>query len=155
MLCYGLENCVDFLSSVVVLWRFYCPHSDPELEKRLARREKRASIAISLILGLLGIGILGAAIDDILKGAEDTEKLRLVLIVSSVSIIVFGVLTVIKFHYSGMLQSASLHKDGICSLIGTVLSAALFSNTLIIDNVPGAWWIDPLVALLVSACEKL
>jgi divalent metal cation (Fe/Co/Zn/Cd) transporter len=153
MLCYGVENCVDFLSSVVVLWRFYCPNSDPELEKRLARREKRASIAISLILGLLGLGILLTAIDDILKGAEDTEKLRLVLIVSFVSIFVFGLLTVIKFHYSGMLQSASLLKDGICSLIGTVLSAALFSNTLVIDNVPGAWWIDPLVALLVSdAC---
>ena len=24
-LVFGLENCVDFLSSVVVLWRFYCP----------------------------------------------------------------------------------------------------------------------------------
>ena len=147
MLCFGLENLVDFLSSVVVLWRFYCPHSDPELEKRLARREKRASVAISLILGLLGFGITGAAIDDLVKGAEEEEKLKLVVAVSFFSILIFGLLTIIKFHYSYHLNSASLHKDGICSLIGTVLSTALFVNTLIIDHAPGAWWIDPLVAL--------
>lgn len=52
-----------------------------------------------------------------------------------------------KFHYATLLESASLHKDAVCSLIGTVLSAALFINTLIIDHAPDAWWIDPAVAL--------
>lgn len=149
MLAYGVENFVDFLSSSVVLWRFYCP-GDPDeaTEKRLARREKRASIAISIILGILGGGILAAAIDDLVKGAEDEEKYKLVLGVSFVSILVFGVLTVIKFHYGNRLQSASLHKDAICSLIGTALSGALFFNTLIISHYEEAWWIDPLVAII-------
>lgn len=147
LLCYGLENAVDFLSSVVVLWRFYCPHSTPEIEAKLRHREKRASIAISFILFVLGVGIMSTAIGDFVNGAETPEELRLVLGISFVSILVFGLMTIVKFHYAVLLESASLHKDAICSLIGTVLSAALFINTLIIDHFPEAWWIDPAVAL--------
>lgn len=147
LLCYGLENGVDFLSSVVVLWRFYCPHSTPEIEAKLKHREKRASIAISFILFMLGLGIVATAVDDFLHGAETPEELQLVLGISFVSILIFGLLTIIKFHYAILLESASLHKDAICSLIGTTLSAALFINTLIIDHFPEAWWIDPAVAL--------
>lgn len=147
LLCYGLENCVDFLSSVVVLWRFYCPHSTPEIEAKLKHREKRASIAISFILFVLGLGITATAIDDFVNGAETPEELRIVLGISFISILVFGLMTIVKFHYAVLLESASLHKDAICSLIGTILSAALFINTLIIDHYPEAWWIDPAVAL--------
>mmetsp|Transcript_21692 Transcript_21692/g.50060 ORF Transcript_21692/g.50060 Transcript_21692/m.50060 type:complete len:261 (+) Transcript_21692:47-829(+) len=147
ILCYGLENCVDFLSSLVVLWRFYCPNLTPEVERKLQAREKRASIAISFILGILGMGIIGAAIDDFEQGMEPVEELRLLLGISVTSILIFGALAVVKFHYSVLMKSASLHKDGICSLIGTILSAALFINTLIIQHFPEAWWIDPAVAL--------
>lgn len=149
ILCYGLENCVDLFSSLVVLWRFYCPEPSlsPEIEAKLQSREKRASILISMILGVLGIGIIVAAVDDFQEGMESPEKLSLLLGISVSSILVFGLLAVFKFHYSVLLQSASLHKDGICSLIGTILSAALFCNTLIIKHVPSAWWIDPAVAL--------
>mmetsp|Transcript_16311 Transcript_16311/g.27640 ORF Transcript_16311/g.27640 Transcript_16311/m.27640 type:complete len:262 (+) Transcript_16311:77-862(+) len=147
ILCYGLENMVDFLSSVVVLWRFFCPDLSPEVEAKLMAREKRASISISVILGLLGVGIITTAVDDFTKGMEDFSQLSALLGISLSSILVFGLLSLVKFHYSILLKSASLHKDGICSLIGTILSIALFINTLIIRRVPEAWWIDPAVAL--------
>lgn len=90
---------------------------------------------------------MASAIDDFVGGAEEPEELRLLLGISFISILVFGLLTIFKFHYAILLESASLQKDGICSLIGTVLSGALFINTLIIDHRPEAWWIDPAVAL--------
>jgi Cation efflux family len=142
-----LENCVDFLSSAVVLWRFFAPESNPSVEATLKTREKRASVAISVILAILGSFIIAEAINDFLAGMEDTSELKALLAISISSIFVFGALSIIKFHYSIALASASLHKDGICSLIGTVLSAALFVNTLVIQHVPEAWWIDPAVAL--------
>ena len=46
------------------------------------------------------------------------------------------------------LNSASLYKDGICSLIGTILAASLFANTLIIEAAPNLWWLDPVVAMI-------
>lgn len=133
---------------MVVLWRFYCPNTLEEgVEEKLRSREKRASMAISIILGLLGTGVIIAAIDDFSEGMEDVQKYRLLLIISVSSILVFGLLTILKFHYSVLMRSASLHKDGICSLIGTILSTALFVNTLVINHYPEAWWIDPAVAL--------
>lgn len=147
ILCYGLENCVDFLSSAVVLWRFYAPELDPAIEVTLQKREKRASVAISVILFILGIFITTQAVSDFLRGMEDAESLKVLLGISIASIFIFGSMTVIKFQYSVALNSASLHKDGICSLIGTILSTALFVNTIIIKQIPEAWWIDPAVAL--------
>jgi hypothetical protein len=37
------------------------------------------------------------------------------------------------------------------SLIGTVLAAALFVNTLIVQSNPSVWYLDPLVASLCGA----
>lgn len=152
-LVFGLENCVDFLSSVVVLWRFFAPSSiSEELEHKLRGREQRASILISFILMLLGIAIIVAGADDLKRGEEDeVEKLNAVIGISFFSIIIFGVLAVFKFQYSVRLNSPSLYKDGVCSLIGTILAIALFMNSLIIESAPDAWWIDPLVAIIAGA----
>jgi divalent metal cation (Fe/Co/Zn/Cd) transporter len=113
----------------------------------LKTREKRASVAISMILCILGTFIIAEAINDFLGGMEDTAELNALLAISISSVFIFGALSIVKFHYSIALTSASLYKDGICSLIGTALSSALFTNTLVIQHVPDAWWIDPAVAI--------
>jgi divalent metal cation (Fe/Co/Zn/Cd) transporter len=149
---FALENLVDCLSSVVVLWRFFTPSRkvDEEVEGKLRSREKRASVAISFILVLLGIVIIGAASNDIKKGAGEEFDSDAALIISVLSIPIFLVMTVFKFHYANKLDSASLYKDGICSLLGTVLATALFLNTIIIEYSPEAWWTDPLIALVAG-----
>lgn len=76
-----MENCVDFLSSVVVLWRFYCPGElTKERVELLQKREKRASMAISFILMLLGVGVIAAAADDLAHGAETENDLNTVMV---------------------------------------------------------------------------
>ena len=146
---FGLENCVDFLSSAVVLWRFFAPSKvDPVLEEKLNRREKRASIAISFILIFLGVVVIGTAIDDYTRGQENPDQLDEILAVSFFSVLIFGTLAGFKFHYANCLDSASLYKDGLCSLIGTILAGTLFVNTMIIRENSDFWWIDPLVSLL-------
>lgn len=119
-----------------------------EREELLQKREKRASMAISFILMLLGLGVIAGSADDLAKGAENTSELRDVLVIAFFSIIVFGSLAVLKFHYANRLDSDSLYKDGLCSMIGTVLAAALFINTLIIEEVPSLWWLDPAIAMI-------
>ena len=144
-----MENSVDFLSSVIVLWRFFVPHELSEaVEKKLLHREERASMAISLIMGLLGVGILVAAIDDFLAGADVPAHRQLILGISFFSILCSGTMAVFKFNYSAHLSSPSLFKDGICSTIGAILGVALFFNTLILEANESLWWIDPVVSLL-------
>jgi len=150
-LVYGLENIVDFLSSTVVLWRFFAPSNiDAAVEERLARREKRASIAISYILVVLGFSVIVAALDDYAQGEQEEVELQIVVGTAFASIILFGCLAAIKFKFAKVLDSASLYKDGICSLIGIACSAGLFVNSLIIQSHPGAWWVDPSVAMIAG-----
>lgn len=147
-LVFGLENCVDFLSSVVVLWRFYCPGQvTKEREAILHKREARASMAISFILMLLGIAVVASAGDDLAKGAESEQNLKIVMVLALFSIIVFGALTTIKFRYSVKLDSASLYKDGVCSLIGMALAMGLFVTSFVIEKNPSIWWLDPVFAM--------
>jgi Co/Zn/Cd efflux system component len=148
-LVFGLENCVDFLSSAVVCWRFYAPGKlTAEREEKLRNRELRASTAISFILILLGLGVVSTSSYDLKNGSENQYELALVIGIAFTSIVVFGSLTIFKFQYANKLDSSSLYKDGVCSLIGTVLAVALFINTLIIRANPLVWWLDPLVAML-------
>ena len=99
---------------------------------------------------MLGLGVIITAVDDILKGPETSDELQSVISLAIFSIFLFSFLTIIKFHYGNVLQSASLYKDGICSLIGTITSIAMFVNTVIVDNFPSYWYLDPLVALLAG-----
>lgn len=151
-LVFGLENCVDFFSSAVVLWRFYAPHQlDEALVAKLKGREVRASVAISFILIILGIQVIASASSDIARGKEDEEAGKQAAIaISFFSMPIFGTLAVLKFRYAKALESESLYKDGVCSLIGAVLAVALFLNTLIIHNSPNAWWLDPVIALFAG-----
>jgi divalent metal cation (Fe/Co/Zn/Cd) transporter len=147
-LTFALENFVDFLSSVAVLWRFFAPFTvDAELEEKLHRREKRASMGISFVLILLGIAVFFGAVIDYAQKEDDPDKLNAIVGVSFVSLLIFGFLSVFKFHYANILESPSLYKDGLCSLIGTILSGTLFINTLLIKQAPSIWWVDPTVAM--------
>lgn len=116
---------------------------------KLKQREERASVAISIVIGILGTFVLCLAIFDFLENDTD-QDLGLLFFISFVSIIVFGALTMIKFKYSRELDSPSLYKDGICSLIGTCLSGSLLLTTAIVDERPNAGYLDPVVSLLVG-----
>lgn len=134
-----------------MLWRFYAPYQlDEALEAKLKGREVRASVAISFILILLGIQVIVAASSDMAKGQQDETDKEAAIAISFFSMPIFGTLALLKFRYAKALESESLYKDGICSLIGTVLAVALFLNTIIIHNSPAAWWLDPIIALFAG-----
>lgn len=148
-LVFGLENCVDFCSSVVVLWRFFAPRKmTKDHERTLKRRELRASMLISFILVLLGLAVIATSSYDIAMGQVKEAEIDAVIYIAMTSFFICGILTIFKFHYSNKLNSESLYKDGVCSLIGTILAAALFVNTLIIKSRPEIWFLDPFVAMI-------
>lgn len=103
-----------------------------------------------MVLVLLGLFVLVAAIDDFTRGQDDPDQIRVIVAVSFFSFLIFGVLAIYKFRYARILNSASLYKDGVCSLLGTVLALALFINSLIIESRAAAWWLDPTVAIVAS-----
>lgn len=154
MLVYGLENVVDFLSSCVVLWRFYCPGGlTKEREEMLENREKRANLAISVILMMLGVAVVFTSAHDLVKQQTMKYELKSQLYFSIFSVFIFGAMCILKFQFSWKLNSPSLQKDAFCSLIGCTLALALSINTFVIDNNPQLWWIDPTIALLCGVAS--
>jgi len=150
---YGLENCVDFISSAIVVWRFNKPEKgDHEARKALLEaREKRAEIGISIILAILGFGSIIVSSEDFSKGFEEEDETQLWVLyyLAFCSLLIFGTLSMFKFRYADALNSPSLYKDGICSLIGTCLALSLFFNTVLSLSTSGQlWWLDPCVALI-------
>jgi peptidoglycan/LPS O-acetylase OafA/YrhL len=130
------------------LWRFYCPGElTQEREALLRKREKRASMAISFIMILLGLSVIIAATEDLARGPESESEMNLVLVLSFFSIVVFGAITIVKFRLANKLDSISLYKDGVCSLIGTVLACGVFATTFVIEQAPSLWRLDPLFAI--------
>ena len=105
-----------------------------EREALLRKREKRASMAISFIMILLGLSVVIAAADDLAGGPESESEMNLVLGLSFVSIVVFGGITIVKFRFASKLDSISMYKDGVCSLIGTVLACGVFTTTLSLNK---------------------
>ena len=157
VLGFGVENIIDFLSSVIVIWRFYAPNMDEMDEnypKVLERREKRASVAISFIMLLLAWALSVAAFEEITEGVkEDDDNDDELLILSIPAMFVFIPLAFIKFRYAGCLNSPALLKDAYCSLFGGILAMSVLVNSFIISNDPDLWILDPLIATFVSiAC---
>lgn len=64
-----------------------------EVEHRLRGREQRASILISFILVLLGVGVIAAGADDLKRGEEDMEQLQAIVAISFLSVLIFGILS--------------------------------------------------------------
>mmetsp|Transcript_26001 Transcript_26001/g.32062 ORF Transcript_26001/g.32062 Transcript_26001/m.32062 type:complete len:319 (-) Transcript_26001:205-1161(-) len=173
ILIYALENIIDFFSSVIVLWRFHAPKvstspstlptttaktttpKDPSI--MLQKREKRASIGVTIILIILGFCGLLISFEDLSSGHQyttTTTDIEILLILSLISFLIFTTLAIFKLRYANKLHSASLRKDGLCSLIGSILAFAMFINTMMIRNlgIEGyytLWWIDPIIA---SSC---
>lgn len=155
LLVYGLENFIDFFSSAIVVWRFYTPSSelneqDADRDARLEAREKRASVAITVVIAILGFSAILSSVNNLVDGDEAAPSdLWTLYYLSFVSLLVFGTLALFKLRYAAQLKSSSLKKDGICSAIGAILALALFVNTFVDLTSHGVlWWLDPVVAFV-------
>lgn len=146
ILAYCFENAVDLLSSLVVVWRFYS--ISPTLTDKdiqiMDDKEKRASIAIAIILFVLGVMVVGVAINHLASDEQVTDDTFL-LIISIPSVIIFGTLAWCKWIMANKLNSPAFRKDALCSFFGATLSlGVVFSSAL------DSSWLDGAVAIIVA-----
>lgn len=99
---------------------------------------------------VLGFFVMLASFADLLNGADSLQQKAAIFTLSFFTIFFFGTLTLLKFRYARLLNSPSLRKDGICSLIGTALGISLFIDTLIEVENDNLWWLDPVVAFIAG-----
>eukprot|EP00117_Sycon_ciliatum_P001926 scpid50007/ scgid7381/ Transmembrane protein 163; Synaptic vesicle membrane protein of 31 kDa len=169
-------NCVlDFISTLVVLWRFWpqvfgrqrhaaattdCSfHSPTDLlaGQQQARgqvrewwlRERRATIGIAILFVLAFVAIVCKALADIINGEVPSSGLPTVIL-AGISAAVFLVLAWVKVKVARVLQSPALRSDGMNSLGGTVISIGVLVSWFVRQHHPHVWYVDAFFALLVG-----
>ena len=152
MLGFGIENAVDLMSSLVVMWRF----SAGEREKGgAARREKKASACIAMVMVALGLLVATVAIEHICNGGGG-HKLELLISVSLPCGVIFGALGAVKYVMSVRMKSSSFKKDAVCSVCGSALSFGVVLGAWATEKDERLWWIDSAFAIFIgSACLAL
>ena len=145
---FALENAVDFLSSVLVCWRFWGGGATVP-EATLELREKRASVGIAMSFVILALTVGGVACGH-LTTHDPPSNLPLLLGVSIPSMIIFFILGSLKLWVGYATRSASMKKDAACSLCGAVLSLGVCIGAAAVGADPKLWFIDAVVALFVS-----
>jgi len=148
---YALENWVDSLSSILVLWRFWGGGKTVP-EEQLAQREKRASIAIAITFVFLAVAVVSVA-GVHFEAEHGPEEPFTLMMLSIPSMVVFGVLGVAKLWIGDKsnLDSPSLRKDGLCSVCGSVLSMAVLLASALQYSGNEVWWLDGAAAVVISA----
>mmetsp|Transcript_13381 Transcript_13381/g.53684 ORF Transcript_13381/g.53684 Transcript_13381/m.53684 type:complete len:273 (-) Transcript_13381:588-1406(-) len=145
---YSLENTVDFLGSLLVLWRF-AGASQYESKHAVESREQRADAGISIMFVVLGGVVAGDAVKDMVDHDGDRDLVELIAMYSP-SVVVFVLLGAAKIHVGRSVKSHSLQKDGACSLAGALLSAGVLVSA-VIEDFTDIRWIDSFIAIIVAS----
>ncbi|MGL6237134.1 MAG: cation transporter [Segniliparus sp.] len=143
LLGFGLDSVIEGLASVIVIWRFTGARTFSEAAERTAQR------AVAVTFFLLAPYIAYEAVAALLaRERPSTSWLGVGL--SIASLVVMPLLGIAKRRVGSRLGSAATAGEGTQNLLCAYLAAAvlvgLLANTLI-----GWWWLDPLVALAISA----
>lgn len=142
---YALENLVDTVGSVLILWRFDTSLSAATLELR----EKRSSLGISLMLVVLGLTV-GCAASTHLLHRDEIHGEAALLALSLPSFLGFGALGAAKWRIAAAIDSPALKKDAVCSLSGAVLSLGVLLS-YVLHELARVWWADAVIAVVVGA----
>jgi divalent metal cation (Fe/Co/Zn/Cd) transporter len=139
----GLDGAIEGLASVIVLWRF----SGSRTLSPTAERRAQQLVAISFFL-LAPYIAFEAARALIIEHHAHTTWLGIGLSIGTLSICPW--LGRAKLRLGEQLGSSATAGEGrqnlICAYLALAVLAGLLANTLL-----GAWWLDPLVALGISA----
>jgi len=145
----ALENAVDVFSSALVCWRFWGGGKSTPVEV-LDQREKKASIAIAMAFIVLAVVVIINATVHV-SHQNKAEQAVLLIALAAPCMVIFAVLGIIKIRLGQLIPSASLTKDGVCSLLGALLSAGILVGTSVTEyEDEGFWWFDGVLAIVVS-----
>jgi divalent metal cation (Fe/Co/Zn/Cd) transporter len=140
---FGIDSFIEVTSGVVLLWRMAV---DSDIHNR-ERNEKRALRVVGLCFIGLSVYIAYESVTDLLQERSPEHSFP-GIILACVSLIVMPVLSRAKRKVGAELGSAAMHADAKQTEFCTYLSAVLLGG-LVMNSLFGAWWADPIAALIM------
>lgn len=140
---FGLDSAIEGFASVVIIWRFtgHRIHSDAAE----ARAQKLVAVQFFVLAPYVAIESVRA-----LAGGEHPDESLAGILLALGSVIFMPLLGIAKQRIASELGSVATRGEGrqnmLCAYLAGALLVGLLGNAL-----AGAWWLDPIVGLLIAA----
>ena len=140
---FGLDSAIEGLASLIVVWRFSGSRTLSTTSER--RAQQLVAVSFFLLAPYVAVeALLALAVE------HHAETSWLGVALATGSLLVCPGLGVAKRRIGARLGSAATRGEGkqnlLCAGLALGVLAGLLANTLF-----GLWWLDPAVALVISA----
>jgi divalent metal cation (Fe/Co/Zn/Cd) transporter len=140
---FGLDSAVEGFASVIIIWRFTGSRVMSE------RAEQRAQKLVAIQFFILAPYVAVESVRALVGGAHaDVSVVGMALAVWS--LVTMPLLGVAKQRIAEEIGSAATKGEGrqnvLCAYLAGALLVGLAGNALV-----GAWWLDPVVGLVIAA----
>ncbi|MDP9903620.1 cation transporter [Arthrobacter bambusae] len=140
---WALSSAVEGLASIIVIWRF--TGSRTLSESAEGRAQKAVAISFWLLAPYIGI----QSIIDLATGHR-AENSVLGMVLTAASLVIMPVLGVAKQRLGARLDSGATAGEGTQNLLCAATAAAVLIG-LAGNALFGAWWLDPVIGLVIAA----
>jgi divalent metal cation (Fe/Co/Zn/Cd) transporter len=141
---WALGSAVEGLASVIVVWRFSGSRTLSETAERRAQR----GVAVSF--WLLTPYIATESVRDLAAG-HHPEATVIGMALTAVALLEMPLLGRAKHKLAARLGSAATAGEGTQNYLCAAQAAAVLAGLAVTAAWPGAWWLDPAIALGIAA----
>lgn len=141
---WALGSAVEGLASVIVVWRFSGTRTLSETA------EHRAQRAVAISFWLIAPYIAAQSVADLLDGHHAEATLG-GIVLTAVATLEMPLLGYTKHRLGRRLGSAATSGEGTQNYLCGAQAAAVLAVLAITSLWPGAWWLDPTIALGIAA----
>jgi divalent metal cation (Fe/Co/Zn/Cd) transporter len=140
---FGIDSAIEGFASVVIVWRF------TGWRTLSHAAEERAQKLVAVQFFILAPYVAVESIRHLVNAAHPDESLVGIALAAS-SLVVMPLLGRAKQRIGGRIGSSATASEGkqnlLCAYLAAALLVGLLGNALF-----GAWWLDPMVGLLIAA----
>ena len=140
---FGLDSAIEGFASAIIVWRFTGHRIFSEAAE--TRAQKLVAIQFFLLAPYVGFESVRA-----LSSGHHPEVSWLGIALAASSVLVMPYLAIAKQRLAEQLGSPATKGEGrqnmLCAYLAGALLLGLLGNALV-----GAWWLDPVVGLLIAA----
>jgi divalent metal cation (Fe/Co/Zn/Cd) transporter len=139
---FGIDSAIEGFASGIIVWRFTGARMFSEAAEQ--RAQKLVAIQFFILAPYVGYESITALLD-----GERPDVSWLGIALSAFSLVVMPYLGVAKQRIADRIGSAATKGEGRQNILCAMLAGALLVG-LLGNAAAGAWWLDPIVGLLIA-----
>jgi divalent metal cation (Fe/Co/Zn/Cd) transporter len=140
---FGLDSAVEGFASVVIIWRFTGGRTFSHAAEQ--RAQKLVAVQFFILAPYVAVESVRA-----FAGGDRPEETLVGILLAACSVVFMPMLATAKQRIADQLGSAATKGEGRQNMLCAYLAGALLVG-LLGNATAGAWWLDPLVGLLIAA----